>query len=245
MNAILRKGFTAAILIAAETMSFGQGLDKYEIGLGAGIFVYQGDLTPSQLGAYNSKQPALQLFAQRKLTTAFSLRGGLAFGKLKGDDANYSKPSWRQQRNFNFSSPLAEITALLVWYPLHRKNKLDPYLFGGVGISMLNISRDYSNFNTEYFSNEPNVVEGLTIDAAHKLPKLLPVLPVGLGLRYSLNNSFSLITETSYRFTKTDYLDGFSRSANAAYGDHYLSHSVGLVYSFAKKAGLDCPTVVE
>lgn len=245
MNAILRKGIIAAILMAAVKAGFGQGLEKYEIGISAGIFVYQGDLTPSQLGAYNSLQPALQLFVQRRLTPAFSLRAGLAIGKLKGDDAKYSNPDWRKQRNFSFSSPLTEISGLLIWYPVLKKNKFDPYLFGGVGLSILNIKRDYSAFNSEYFADEPNVLEGLAADSEHQLPKILPVVPVGLGIRYALNNKISLIAESSYRLMRTDYLDGFSRAASTEYGDHYLSHTIGLVFSFGKKAGLDCPPVAQ
>ena len=84
---------------------------------------------------------------------------------------------------------------------------------------------------------------GLAVDAAKSLPPIIPVLPVGAGVRYSLNDRFSLIGETSYRLSFTDYLDGFSKAANPNKNDHYLSHSIGVIYSFKKKNNkeLGCP----
>src|SRR6186997_1663103 len=107
---------------------------KFELGVNAGVFVYQGDLTPSKLGSYKTLKPELSFFVNRKLNAVFSLRTNLAFGGLKGDDASYSSPEYRQQRNLNFKSPLFEISELLV-ADIFRNNLsgrspgLSPYLF--------------------------------------------------------------------------------------------------------------------
>ena len=185
---------------------------KFQFGVGAGTFIYQGDLTPSALGSYKTMKPVINLFASKLFNPSLSLRANLAFGGLKGDDAKYSNPEYRQQRNFNFRSPVAEISGIAEWNILGRNyisRGFSPYLFAGVGYSFLKIRRDWSNLNTEYFSAESELMTGLAEDAQHSLPKGLLVLPVGAGARYYLSDKIGISAETSYRLASTDYLDGF------------------------------------
>lgn len=247
MKSALRKTAAVAVIVLGNTLyAFSQiDLSKYEVGLSGGVMVYQGDVTPEKIGAYKTMKPQLALHVYRKINTSFSLRFNLNRGRLKGDDAKYSYPDWRRLRNFNFTSSVTELSVQGVWSFLEYKApRFSPYLFAGAGVSFLNIKRDYSNYNTAYFGETSDVSAGLAQDAATRLPKVLAVAPVGAGVRYYLNDRFSFIGETSYRLSFTDYLDGFSKSANANKNDHYLSHSVGVVYSFGKKdKGLGCPTV--
>lgn len=219
---------------------------KFQFGVAAGTFIYQGDLTPSGLGSYRTIKPAIGLFASKLFTPSFSARVNLAFGGLKGDDAKYSNPEYRQQRNFNFRSPVAELSAIGEWNVLGRNyisRGLAPYVFAGVGYSFLKIRRDWSNLNTEYFSAESELMTGLTEDAQRTPPRGLLVLPIGVGARYYLSDKIGISAETSYRLTSTDYLDGFSQSANPSKKDHYYSHTIGVVYRIGKKNTLDCPVV--
>jgi hypothetical protein len=247
MKSVLKKTAVAAVLIFGKSVySFSQlNLSKYEIGLSGGMFVYQGDLTPEKLGAYKTMKPQLALHIYRKISNSFSVRLNINRGRLYGDDAKYINPEWRQQRNFNFSTPVTEVAVQGIWSFLETKEpRFSPYVFAGAGISFLNIKRNYSNFNAAYFGENSDVTAGLATDAARRLPRAIAVAPVGAGVRYYLNNRFSLIGETSYRLSLADYLDGFSKSANASKNDHYLSHSVGVIYSFGKKnKGLGCPVV--
>jgi hypothetical protein len=245
MNAFLRKSLGFAMLFLTNKEILAQiDLGKYEIGLTGGVFIYQGDLTPSRFGSFTTLKPAVNLFVNRIMNSSFSLRSSLFYGTLRGDDATYSHPAWRQQRNFNFHSPVLEFSELLVWNAWSTNRKLTPYLFGGVGLSFLNIQRDWSRFNGEFFVLE-NLSSRLIEDMAHKTPRLIPVLPVGAGVRYAVSKKFAAIAETSYRFTRTDYLDGFSKAANAEFYDHYQSITVGAVYTFGKKSALNCPTIAQ
>jgi hypothetical protein len=224
-----------------------RAIPKFELGLNAGVFVYQGDLTPSQVGSYKTLRPGLTVFVNRIISPVFSLRTNLAIGGLKGDDAKYSAPAYRQQRNFYFHSPAVEVSELLVG-DVFRNNVpgsspgLSPYLFAGLGFSLLNIKRDWTRFNAEYFSSEQSTISGLSADQQHPLPTLIPVIPVGIGIRYPISSRISVNAETSYRFTFTDYLDGFSKAANEARRDSYLTHTVGLVYQFRNNSWMKCPT---
>ena len=248
MNVISLKTSTAVALICSECLTLNSqvNLSKFEIGINAGAFIYQGDLTPSRLGSYKTLKPGLSIYVNKLISPAFSIRTHLSFGKLKGDDAKYSIPEYRQQRNFKFKSPVFEVSELLVADLLKNNmsrqySGLSPYLFGGIGFSFLNIKRDRSRFNEEYFSAESSTLAGLTADQQHSLPKLIPVLPAGIGIRYSLSQKISVTAETSYRLTFTDYLDGFSKAANDSRKDSYQTHTVGLIYQFQKGSWLKCP----
>jgi hypothetical protein len=235
-------------LIFCESLTVRGQLDKakLQIGLGAGVFVYQGDLTPEILGSYKTLKPSFSIYVTKIMTPLLSLRTELAFGSLSGDDSKYANPAYRQQRNFNFQSPLFELSELLV-ADLLRDNMskqfygLSPYVFSGIGFTYLNIHRDYSRFNTEYFASEPSTLHGLSTDAQHSLPKLIPVIPIGVGIKYPITQKIMITAETSYRVTFSDYIDGFSQAANPSRRDSYQSHNVGIVYRFVSNNTMKCP----
>ena len=219
---------------------------KYQFGVSLGTFVYMGDLTPSSVGSYKTLKPSLNLFAAKLLSPSFAIRGNLALGKLKGDDAKYDHPDYRQQRNFYFTSPIIELSALAEWSILgknYASRGFSPYVFAGLGFSFLNIKRDWSRFNTAYFGDGSEILTGLVSDAQHSLPNGLLTVPIGVGVRYYINDRIGVSAETSYRVMSTDYLDGFSQSANPGKTDHYGLHSIGIVYRTGKKNTLACPEV--
>ena len=215
---------------------------KLEWGILPSLFIYQGDLTPSHVGSYKTMKPGLTLFVSKEMWNRISLRTNLAIGNLKGDDAKYSLPAWRQERALIFTTPVVEISELAV-VDLLTNTRLQPYAFGGIGLSLLKINRDWSRFNTQFFSNDVKATAGLAADVQHSLPKRIIVLPVGLGGKYPLSQKISLVAETSYRITFTDYLDGFSEVADPKKKDYYFTHSIGISYQFGSgaKSSLDCP----
>ena len=75
MNAFLRKGIGIALLFfCGNSETYAQiDLNKFEIGLTAGAFVYQGDLTPSPIGSYRTWRPTVNLFVIRILSSSFRL----------------------------------------------------------------------------------------------------------------------------------------------------------------------------
>lgn len=250
MKRLLKTCINISVVLFGGTVCVNGQVDlsKFEVGVNFSTYLYQGDLTPTANSSFKTPRFGFMVYANRALSSSFSLRTSLAVGSIKGDDGKFSDPSWRQQRNFAFRSPVLEISELLQWNVLGKNSgKLlggfSPYLFGGLGVSFLNIQRDLSRYNAEYFADEPHVQAGLNLDLAKKLPRAIPVFPVGLGLRFSVSRKVSLIAESSLRVTTTDYLDGFSEAANSARKDQYSSHSVGIIYTFGKKNSTDCPTL--
>jgi len=237
------------LLFGMMPFAFAQpDLSKWQVGINGGMFIYQGDLTPSRFGSYNTMKPGLALYVSRILSPSFILRTNLALAKLKGDDAKYNDPDWRKQRNFNFTSPVTEISELLVWNVFKNNSnevgkRFSPYLFAGAGISFIKVKRDYSSFNAEYFGEGSDLPSRLAEDIATNTPRKILVLPAGVGVEYYLSPRIALTAETNFRYTFTDYLDGFSQAANPEKKDFYHSHTIGLVYKFGTKNGLGCPAM--
>ena len=179
-------------------------LSKWQVGLNAGIFIYQGDLTPSPIGSYRTLSPGFGLYISRILSPSFILRTNLAKGKLRGFDGAYASPWWRKERNFKFSTPVTEISELLVWNIFKNNSnqsgrRFSPYIFVGAGVSLLKVNRDYSGMNPAIFKDGSDVIIGLASDMAVKPPSATLVLPAGAGVEYYLTPHFSLTAETTFR----------------------------------------------
>ena len=224
-------------------------IPRYELGLHIGTFIYQGDLTPNDYGAFNTMKPGFGVSATRNINSLYAIRLQLLRGALKGDDAKYDNPAWRQQRNFNFRTPVTELSIHVVRNIMGLiPNEagiinFSPYIFVGVSYSFLNIKRDWSNFNYSHFAGETAVLNGLTKDINHKIPKGIFSIPIGFGVRYGVTEKLSFSLEGTYRILDTDYLDGFSQAANPDKNDHYHTLMAGLIYSFGKRNRFDCPII--
>lgn len=219
---------------------------KFELGAGFSSFIYQGDLTPNRLGSYKTVRFGFHLHGSLILSPSFLARTNITVGGLHGNDAAYNNPEFRQQRNFNFKTPVIELSELLVWNPM-RKNYgekgFSPYIMGGIGITLLNIKSDSRNFNPDYFLEGSAILAGIDEDIAHGTPKVIPVVPVGAGIRYNISPAISVYGESAYRLMFTDYLDGFSKAANPKYYDHYQTITAGIIYRPGSKGKLACPAV--
>jgi hypothetical protein len=247
MRYIPRQVLTTAIIVFYSIAGQAQGtIHKYEWGAAISSFIYQGDLTPARLGSYRTMRWGINLFANRILGPSFSLRASLFIGGLRGDDARYNLPEWRKERSFNFRTPLLELAPMLVWDPM-RRNYADrgfsTYFLAGAGFTFLRIKRDWSNFNAAYFGETAGLPAGLTQDIDHGLPKIIPVIPLGIGFRYQVTPQLAVSAESVYRLSYTDYLDGFSKAANPDRNDHYQTISIGAVYRKGKKNNTDCPVL--
>lgn len=219
-------------------------LPKYEAGINIGAYIYQGDLTPHRFGSIETIQPGIGISGTRIISSAFSARLLFNMARLAGDESIYKYPEWRQQRNFSFTASVKELSLSLHWNVFgtnYKDAKYEPYIFAGAGASFVNIARNYSKVNLAYFGEISDVQNGLIIDGATPTPRVIPVLPVGAGIRYHISDRVVLNLEGSYRLMRTDYLDGFSKSANPGFKDHYSSITIGASYKFGNKEKYGCP----
>lgn len=242
------KLFLAAAFLSFSfsTASFGQ-LPGFEIGLHGGAYVYQGDLAPRTFGSLKTIKPGVGLSIAKPITPAFSVAANLNYAWLKGDDTRYDHPDYRAHRAFKFKGRVREVSLTANYYPLHAMQpKLEPYLFAGIGANFRKATRDTTGFNPLYFSDADNITSRLAQDMAVNPSKPMLVIPIGMGLRFPISNSFMLNTAFNYRLSLTDYVDGYSLAANPGQNDHYYSLTVGLIYQRgALKGLLNCPSNVQ
>ena len=165
------KAITTAIVLISflfiAQKSNAQFYKDISVGVNAGMYIYQGDLTPQNFGSFKTIKPGFSLFAKKPINHFLAARVHISFAKLKGDDSRYSKPEYRQQRNFNFTTPVKEFSAQLVWNIL-GKNYEDrgvmPYLFSGAGVSLIRVKKDYSRMDPTVFGESSDVINGLAVE---------------------------------------------------------------------------------
>ena len=221
---------------------------KWQIGANIGFAVYQGDLTPYRVGSYKLLKPLIGLDISRIFTPYLKLRTSIALGQLKGDEGLYVKPPYRKERNLNFTTSFAEISEILIWNFLDKSSDINykrfsPYLFGGVGVSLLDVNRSSSKTSAAYLLNETIAAAGLLQDLQTAPPKAIMVFPAGIGVDIYLSPSVSLNGEINFRYTRTDYLDGFSKIANPKVNDYFYTNTIGITYKLGKKDLLGCPVL--
>lgn len=237
------------ITFASERTSAQFTPSRYEAGINIGSLIYQGDLSAGALGYTRSLKPAIGVFVARSLDEYFSVRATLAFGSIEANDLAYSSPEYRQYRALSFSSSVIEFSGQLVYHFLGNtaawnNNRFSPYVFAGLGFSSLNIKRNWSKMDLAYFGGQSSTITGLGIDTLHKVPSLIPVIPVGLGVQYLATPRIAINAELTYRLTATDYLDGFKYVADPKKNDYYYGFTIGISYRFGNDR-MDCPKVVK
>lgn len=219
----------------------------FVVGIGAGTYVYQGDLVPSYMGGYKALHPALQLYAGKWINPYFQVRASIATGKIEANDADYTKPVWKKDRNLRFSSPIQQLTVRVLFSPfgnnIHTPDRhLYPYLFAGAGVALVHVKRDWSGISPATLSSQ-KMITALAADSAARLPSSMSSVPLGAGASYALSQRWSVFGEAAYHLSVSDYLDGFSYIGNSNRKDNYYTMSIGVNYTFIKDIRNRCPRV--
>jgi OmpA-OmpF porin, OOP family len=195
---------------------------NFEVGLTLGATTYTGDIDVVAKNIGSASNPAIGLLVKYRLSNRFLVRGQILTSKLSASEKNHPL-AWRQERGLSFESKLTEISGLLE-YEVINKNRFTGFTFGGLGISYFNPKPDFNLPNT--------YIDDVNPDAQGDYKKHTLVVPLGIGLKYSLPKDFYLAAEVGYRFTFTDYLDGISKIANPKRNDAYYYTGLSLTKAF-------------
>jgi OOP family OmpA-OmpF porin len=247
MKSISKIVLLIIVVFFSISKSRAQG-DQYhfEAGINIGTLLYQGDLIESPFGSFKGAKPMVNLWIAKPFNPYFSWRANLTIGSLSADESRFANPSWKRSRNFAFSTPLTELTGMVQFNPYGDNGKtsyhtLTPYLMIGAGAAFLNIKRDWSRVDS-VSGVKSSIQGGITRDSLQALPRVLPVIPIGAGLRWMVTPTIAVNAEAAMRFAFTDYIDGFSYSANPKRKDTYYGISLGISFLFGG-SGLRCPVV--
>ncbi len=144
------------------------------------------------------------------LHTGGSFSVGLNFlaTRLYGDDA-FSKQDFHVQRNLCVRTDVLEADLLLEYRPFSRSSGFNRfYIYSGVGGMYYQPKAEY---NDDWYKLRELGTEGQYLasgDGPYK--ELQVVVPYGLGYKFRLAKSISLVVDLGFRKTFTDYLDDVS-----------------------------------
>jgi hypothetical protein len=202
------------------------------VSFGVGSSHYYGDLAGYRQfirATYIMPRWNLGLGYTRQFTPHFAARAMFTWARIAGDDYTFNKGRIDRSdenlvqytRNLHFRNDLKEfaVTGIYNFIPDGRNSnvraKLTPYLWGGVALLAHSPeARSPADPDAEPYEPQkwvklqPLHTEGQGQPGYDKPYSLVTVaIPVGLGLRYRLNDNFNLGFEVGYRYTFTDYLD--------------------------------------
>ncbi|MCO6476268.1 MAG: outer membrane beta-barrel protein [Phaeodactylibacter sp.] len=205
MRTILVVAFFAGSLLSFSDLS-AQGA---ELGIMAGGSLYSGDLSPKEFGLYTQDvSPAFGFFGRFNLGSAFALRLGLSLGKVSADDFDHG----REDRGLNFRSNITEfaLTGELNLFKLgsYQDRGVMPFVFAGVAVFHFNPEAE---FDGDYIELQPLGTEGQGLPGYEEPYALTQIaIPLGLGVKFLLNETITLGLEFGGRKLFTDYLDDVS-----------------------------------
>jgi hypothetical protein len=216
--------FIFSVLIFTSNNAFSQGIDPYsEIGVMLGTSYYIGDLNDQHL---RMARPASAIQYKTNLNRRFAIRGGISAGELRGSDKLNNVDTAKFNRNLHFKSSIYELSGIIEFnfFPYETGNlryPFTPYIF--TGLSMFSFNPQARKFDTDTpFDNDGNQTNNEWVDLqplgtegqySSQYPEKDPyqliqfAIPVGIGLKASLGNRFSMAIEYGLRKTFTDYID--------------------------------------
>jgi hypothetical protein len=208
--------FLLAGLVDVQGQYFSRRKQYSSIGGGLCAMNYFGDIVPkSGVGSFDLSftRPQLSFAFVRKFHPRFSVKGTFSWGRLQGDDFSSADPTddeakFRYARNLHFRNDIKEIAVVGIVDlfenrgTFNKRPPLNPYLFAGIGFIHHNPkARTPDDLGGAWVALQPLNTEEKSYS------RVQPVLPIGLGLRYRINQNFDIAFEMGYRYTFTDYLD--------------------------------------
>ena len=198
---------------------------SWELGLTAGLASYQGVFTTTPVPGFKNSSFGLGVIGKYVFNYKWSVRPGVYFSSLKGDDFS-SGDAWRENiRRASFSTELTEISFIAEFEPFGEERYLggrgfrklvSPYFFAGIGLAIIKPEPDFSKT-----SGSADFLMKVGLDENAGKIKSHFVLPLGAGVKFDLSEWWNVSLEMGARATFTDYLDGLSEAGNPDANDWY------------------------
>ncbi|TAE12641.1 MAG: hypothetical protein EAZ47_09540 [Bacteroidetes bacterium] len=191
-------------------------MDSYihsgEFGFSVGTGHYFGDLNTS--AALDRPKLAAGIFFRKQISNYIGVRLHANYAQLGYSDV-FSKNETQRRRNLSFNSNVYELGVsgdfnFFKFNPGWEGYNFTPYV--SLGVSMFTFDPFAYLGGERYFLRELGT-EG---QGSSLYPDRQPysttafAIPLGVGVKYALNEKMNFFAELSYRFTNTDYLDDVS-----------------------------------
>lgn len=210
---------------------------NFEVGMWAGGANYFGDLNTN--ASFVMTRPAGGVFLRNNFNTRWVLKSSVSFGQLAFDDRK-SPNSFNRQRNLHFRSNVAEIAAMLELNFLEFNKKKEQYWFSpyftiGFAAFYFNPQAQYQG---DWYFLQPLGTEGQNDPSYSGVKKYRLVnfaIPIGGGLKFSVNRNWNIGVFGDLRVTFTDYLDDVSGVYASPLS--FPEGSTGLGYALSDRSG--------
>ncbi|MCH2042551.1 MAG: DUF6089 family protein [Saprospiraceae bacterium] len=183
-----------------------------ELGIFGGVLSYHGELSHQSLLVHS--KPCYGFFLRYNTHPYLATRIRFLHGSLVGKDKLAKTPEDRL-RNLSFQSRLTELALieefnLIPFYPKDKSKLTNLYISIGIGFFLFDPKTEYAG---QLIRLQPLGTEGQGLNlykdrTPYKLYQLS--VPLGFGMKYSLNKRANLGLDISYQFTFTDYIDDVS-----------------------------------
>ncbi len=201
---------------------------------GGGVSNFLGDLGGlNKIGTHYSyadlemvlTSPSASLGYRYRINKRFASRTEFSYLQVKGDDKLTLEP-FRHNRNLNFKSNIFEFSTVVelslsfdrhgnkyhikkTMFRRYKQYSSYYYLFVGIGGFYFNPKANYGGtwYNLHDLSTEG---QGLPGSNSKPYKRISISIPIGIGLRYKLNERWTLGLEYNFRKTFTDYIDDVS-----------------------------------
>jgi len=227
------------VLMVEPSMAQRWKMRRYEVGAGIGVTQVFGDIggTLDQKNWFGLKdikidetRLAFPVNVRYRLLPLYSLKinGTLAFGH--GDDADS-----RNNRGRAYRTMLAEFSAQGEYYFLaeerryksaamfNKRGMVNNYMsFAGYGF--VGLGGVYSRATVTYNGYDPGPYDRV------KNNNIGVIMPFGIGFKYIISDRLLINAELGYRYSFTDYIEGFSQIQDSKHKDVYYFLQVGVGY---------------
>lgn len=198
-NSVVRKTFGILFLFVLPASVIAQ---KWEVGTGAGVCNYKGDIMPSFKPFI--ARPAGSAFVRMNWSRSISLKTQVMFGGLAGNDKAIKSDPYHQARGHSFTATVLEGMGQIEYNFANFRttasrivNNWTPYVFGGYGGAMVKTNAQLSSINNAKYitRSSPNF------------------FALGIGFKKEWRNQWNWGVEFGSRWTNTDYIDnkGYAR----------------------------------
>lgn len=195
-----------------------------ELGIMAGPSFYQGDVTNSHFWEFKETSVGIGLFARFPVNVSWNMRAGLSYVRIAGTDLDNAD---RDRRAFAFHNNMVEFSLVSEFEPwagnrVAGSMPVSPYFVFGSGLIYTNPQVDFSRFTGDLLTR--NVIR----DRDTPYSKVRVIIPIGVGVKVPMGESWLVGMEAAVRYPFSDYLDGISYSANPEKNDWYALIGVTL-----------------
>ena len=212
-------------------------LRRYEIGGGVGATQIFGDIggtidEKNWLGLKDIKidetRLAFPIYIRYRLDPVYALKlnGVLAFG-------NGTDEGSRNDRGRSYRTILGEFSIQGEYYFLAEERRYkSAAMFNRRG--MIN---NYMSFGAYGFAGIGGVYSHPTVNIPDPLPydqvkqnNFGVVIPLGVGLKYIIDDHWLMNAELGYRISLTDYIDGYKQTQDSKFNDVYYFLNINVGY---------------